>query len=352
LRTKIDYMIKRITIVLLTLILSSHLYGQEFKEKSYFKFRDFGQYFLADRYAPIVNLGLGWMIVQPSYDIDPEHRRVVPVAEPILGAQLPIYYYADETRRWSVSIPVSFSVWFDYTEARTAPILNTDYRFAAMELNYSQKLNHSWIKNIGFKFIPFFHESTHVGDELLLDKVLDSIPMARINVSYETFELAVQINDPYDQKIKNHSGRLGAKFLWNPSKGYYTSDSLERSPNVEIKPSKRWIEPYLQYQYQNPDGWLSNDKMMFVFSTDLSLRVRYDYPFRFRNKEGEIETHHAGEAYQLCTNSLFGWKFINAKEEVSDVGAFFKFYWGINPHGQFRNIPRYPWFGINIVYDI
>ena len=170
--------------------------------KSFFKTRDFGNYFYSDKYAPITNIGIGAMLLLDTYDIGLERNGIVVVAEPILGVQLPIYYYKDAKKRWSLSVPISISVWFDFTEERTSPILNADYRFALLEFNYSLILNNSRINNIGLRFIPFFHESTHIGDELIISKLRDSIPVSRINVSYETFELAVIINDPFNKKVK------------------------------------------------------------------------------------------------------------------------------------------------------
>lgn len=296
----------RTTLILLFVFIGIGLQAQDsLSTKSYFKKRDFGNYFYADRYAPITNIGIGPMLLLGIYDVGLDRDRVVIVAEPILGVQLPIYYFKDELKRWSLSIPISFSVWFDFTEQRTAPILNTDYRFALLEFNYSRRLSNSRIKNIGLRFIPFFHESTHIGDELIISKIRDSIPVSRINVSYETFELAIIINDPYHQKIKNHSARIGAKVLWNPQKGYYSADSLEISKSIEINPSKRWIEPYLQYQYQNPDGWLSNSKMMFILSQDFFLRVRYGYGLYHEDEYGELLYKEPGEAYQFIGFMIF-----------------------------------------------
>ena len=66
----------------------------------------------------------------------------------------------------------------------------------------------------------------------------------------------------------------------------------------------------------------------------------------------ELDYREPGEAYQLCSTSMIGWKFYNSKKEVSNSGIFFKLYLGINPHGQFRNVPSYPWVGFHWVYDI
>ena len=339
-------------IALLSLFIFPVLGQESLNYKSFFFRRDFGHYAFADRYAPRTNIGFGAMFVANDYNVDPESRRVAMDLEPIIGAQLPIYYARNQKYRWSITLPVSFSVWFDYTEKRTSPILNTDYRFAFLELNYSYKLKNCKLNNIGFRFTPFAHESTHVGDELIMAKIADSIPYARINVSYETYEFSIIINDTYNQKIKNHSIRLGAKFLWNPNKGYYTADSSEVGNGIEILPSTRWVEPFIQYQFQNPNGRLSNDRMLFIFSLDFTLRVRYGYPFNYADNDGNIIIKEKGEAYQMCSNSLLGWKLLNAKKEISNIGVFIKLYIGINPHGQFRNIPKYPWLGLNFIYDI
>lgn len=320
-------------------------------QSSFFKSRDFGNYTLADKYAPITKVGTGVMIVLPDYNIDNSKRKLALVANPILGCQIPIYTGTNESHKIALSSPISFSVWFDYTEPRTAPILNTDYRFAILELNYSYKFKNSKLKNIGIRFIPFFHESTHVGDELVVSKFSDTLPVARINVSYETYELAILFNDPYNNISKNHSFRIGAKFLWNKKKGYYTADPLEKSKNVNIKHSKRWIEPYFQYQFQKKNKTFLSTKSFFVFSSDFNLRVRYDYPFTVTTPEGKSQLKHKTEAYQISINCLAGLKFSNQQKHPGNIGLFFNLYYGINPHGQFRNIPYFPWIGAKLIYD-
>jgi len=347
-------MIGKILISILILIVSVlELKAQDsLRISSYFLKRDFGSYFYSDKYAPNVNIGIGAMRLFDNYDIGINRNGYVIVSEPTIGGQIPIYYSKDRVKKWALSVPLSFSVWFDFTENRTAPILNTDYRFSLLEFNYSLTLNNSRIKNVGFRFTPFSHESTHVGDELTISKLRDSIPVARINVSYESFELSFVINDPYKKKIKNHSARLGAKFLWNPQKGYYSADPIEMSTPIEIQLSERWVEPYLQYQFQNPNGWLSNDKMMFVLSQDLFLRVNYGYGVYYIDNLGKQNYIDFQESYQLCNTTMVGWTFYNSKKQLSNSSLFLKFYYGINPHGQFRNIPKYPWIGLNWIYAI
>ena len=346
---------KIIKLILLFLI-SNTAFAQIDTVSSFLKKRDFGQYFLSDHYAPIFRLGVGNSITGLEYDISPDLRlpeQQFIFAEPVLGAQIPIYYYQSNNQRLSISIPISFSVWFDFMESRTAPIINTDYRFALAEINYNRRTNNSKIRNWGVKLIPLFHESTHIGDELTLFRVRDSIPTTRINVSYETFEIAFQVNDPYDQKIKNYSFMIGGRFLWNSKKGYYTIDPIEVHPNdTSINPSQRWFEPYFRMQNQHPDSKLSTRRMMFITSLDLSMRVRFGYPVFYKNQTTSLwQKEEIGEAYTLSTSYLFGWKFYDNNGESTGFGVFSKLYQGICPHGQFRNIPRFPYIGIHFTYE-
>lgn len=338
------------------LLISNAAFAQSDTISSFFKKRDFGQYFLSDHYAPIFRLGIGTSLTGFEYDINStlrEPNKQFVFAEPVLGVQVPIYYYKNDNQRLSISFPFSFSLWLDFTETRTAPVINTDYRFALAEINYHRTTTNSKIRNWGIKFIPYFHESTHIGDELTLVRVQDSIPTTRINVSYETFEIAFQINDSFDEKIKNRSLKIGGRFLWNPKVGFYDVDTTEVSPNdITINLSKRWIEPYFQMQTQNPNSKLSTKRMMFMTSLDLSLRVRFGYPVFYKDPTSPLwQKAEFGEAYQLSTNFLMGWKIYDNNDEPTGMGAFIKIYTGINPHGQFRNIPLFPYLGLHITYE-
>lgn len=344
--------LKSIFFFSLFILTSTFVLAQESSKKGHFwTSRDFGQYFIADRYAPYLKIGVGMTFVHSEYDVSDQGRDHFIAAEPVVGGQIPIYFYDDGTNKFSVSMPVSFSVWFDFLEERTAPILNTDYRYALVEFNYSRRLSNSFIKNIGIKFIPFFHESTHLGDELALMRVRDTIPTTRVNVSYESLELAFLINDVYGATEKNHALRLGAKFVLEPDKGYYHIDPLEVTPFFTVDRSERWIEPYVQYQYQNPDAFLSTERMMFLFSLDCNLRVSYGYPY-FNCYDGVRHEVLNEEKYVLSTNMMVGYKFLKDTGEASKVGAYINAYYGINPHGQFRTIPRYPWIGLVCVYEL
>lgn len=336
-------------ILLMSVVLSAD--GQEV-DADFFRNRDFNQYFWADHYAPTNRVALGAAMGDYEYDIAREPRNVIPMAEPVLGTQIPIYYRSSAKSKFAISVPISFSVMFDFTEIRTAPIVNTDYRFAVLEFNYSHLLNSRTFRNIGFKFIPFFHESTHLGDEITIVRVAVGVPTTRINLSYETFEFGVVLNDSYGEVVKNHQFGLTSKFLWNPHKGYYSVDTLEVASDLAIERSKRSMELDFNYQYQNPDFFLSNKRMMFTLSQYFQYAVRLGYPYYYRNHSNTAVIEETkGEGYELSSNTLLGWQMLNKDGQLSGLGVFFRAYFGRNYHGQFRNIPRYPWTGVSIIFD-
>ncbi|MFO7723407.1 MAG: DUF1207 domain-containing protein [Bacteroidales bacterium] len=335
---------------LLLVMVSPAISQEETATTGFFSPRTFSHYFPADHYAPLINLGTGISKGLPDYDITGQDRGWVVYAGPVLGTELPLFYRSWAKSRFAVSMPVSFSVWWDFLEERTAPILNTDYRVAPLEFNFSRQASSKWIRNFGIRFIPAFHESTHLGDELTLCRVRDSIPIHRINISYETAELSFQVNDPYGAIVRNLTARAGVRVLWKPGKGFYSVDTLEVPPSLQIKPSERWAEPWIQFQYQDPVCRLSNKRMMFVLSSDFSLRVRYGYPIYIANPGGMPGKTPVSEAYRLSGTVMAGWNFLTVQGENSGLGAFIKLYNGINPHGQFRNHADYTWIGLAVTY--
>lgn len=345
--------IKINTVFILSLFINFSLLAQvsETDSSSWFNTRDYGKYFKADLYAPNIRIDGGICLNHTEYNIDFSRTdRFIPINETVLGGDIPIYQKLWDSDAISFSLPLSFSVWFDFSESITAPILNTDYRFAFLEINYQHKFNHTRFRNVGVKFIPFFHESTHIGDEITLARVAAEAPILRVNVSYESMNIAFTLNDPLNQDVKNHMFRIGAKFLWNPTKGWY-SFSAEEGDTTLVEPSQRWIEPYLQYEYQSPTSIFSFGNSMFVLSADLSFRVKFGYPYA--EQEGyTFRKVVTGEQYLPSFNLLAGWHFYNSVGELSNVGLYLRAYTGLNYHGQFRNLPMYQFFGVSVIYDI
>lgn len=337
-----------------------------FAQSSFFMSRDFGRYMLADHYAPFMKVNTGIGLNLADYNIDSQRtQKFVFYNETTVGGEIPLYYFKDreEKNSFSVSMPISFSVWFDFAENITAPILNTDYRFAPLELNYSREFESDKIKNVTLKFIPFFHESTHIGDELTIARINADLAITRVNVSYETFDISLLINDPKNKTVKNHAFKLGARFLLNSDKGWYSVSSFEGdtslfsfSPQFEDEgrvATTHNFEPYFQYQFQNPDGRLAFRRAMFTVSLDQSLRVKYGYAFQVPEEMTKTKLYEAiceEELYVYSGNFMMGWQLLDSDHNLSGLGFFLRSYFGINYHGQFRNIPMYNFYGCSIVY--
>ncbi len=59
----------------------------------------------------------------------------------------------------------------DLFESQTSPVLNTDYRIGMPTHTFIHRLNRKFLKNYSVAWSPFKHESTHVGDEIQIQRV-------------------------------------------------------------------------------------------------------------------------------------------------------------------------------------
>jgi hypothetical protein len=324
------------------------MYGQDSTSKvsthRLFGQRDFGKYFVSDIYAPVSKIHAGWGLNLSEYNISTSRYAVyVPYNETSLGVEIPVYYLSRKSAqgkqsKFSVSVPISANIWFDFLEDETAPILNTDYRFALAEFNYFQETNWGPIKNFSVKFIPLFHESSHIGDELTLFRVQNNQPVVRVNVSYEVAELALTINDVNKSMDNNHSFKLGIRTLINAKKGWYSIRPAEGDVDLVVSSTKR-AETYVQYQHQRTSGRIAGKRKHFIISAEVRNRVKFGYPFDLPATVNAVENFGSSEEMRLSFNIYAGWKFKYDPDKYPNLGAFLRWYTGINPHGQFRNIP-------------
>lgn len=317
-----------------------------FAQTVFFKKRTFNAPLYADHYAPLTRIGFSVMPAKDDYDIRTEKSRFVLYNEPVLGIALPIALHRDRTWQWSLSIPISFSVWFDFLEARTSPILNTDYRVGVLEWNAFFELSNMPFRNIGIRWVPLLHESTHLGDELTIERLRNGLPITRINVSYEVMDIAFLLNQPKGEE-QNHMFELGARILWDARKGWYRADPLE-SDTSKVMKSRRSAEPYFRYQWQKPSAFLGYEGL-WVLSVDMSMRVRYAYPW-YEKRDNLWVEHPQQEAYEPSMNLLAGYRWRSNDGTLSNTFTYVRLYWGINYHGQFRNLGNFPVLGVGVAY--
>jgi Protein of unknown function (DUF1207) len=327
---------KKVVFIAMVLALSmSALKGQE-AEHYFFKDSYILKPFLSEIRSTANKLEIaGLNKLDENYYVSDYASR--PFMEVHLGTELPLYYLLNNQKNFKFSISgyIANILLIDMFEMNTAPVINTDY-FFGLKAAAVKYIDHPYIRNIGLKVVPIFHESTHVGDEFSLHGYQNLPDFRRVNVSYEAWEIAAVINDPDTIKSNLFSAKVGFHGLWNTNKGYYTTDSLE-TKGVMAPPSEKNYEYYLQLNLQRTHGFLCSDKWMNILSVEANNRLKFSYD------EGVKETR------SWNINLYLGWKYISQKSG-HNVGFFFRYYAGIMPYGQFRNTGGFRYAGLSIVY--
>ena len=319
---------------LLTVSISA-LMGQE-AEQFFFKDSYILKPFLSEIRSTAIKAELAWLNkLDENYYLSDYAGR--PFMEVHLGTELPIYYMVNRQKDFKFSIAgyLGNILLIDMFETTTAPVINTDY-FFGLKVAALKYIDHPYIRNIGLKLVPVFHESTHIGDEFSIHGYNDLPAFRRVNVSYEAWEIAAVLNDPDTIKSNLFSAKVGFHGLWNTGKGYYKTDSLE-TKGVMAPASEKNYEYYIQLNLQRTRGFLCSDRWMNILSVEANNRLKFSYD------EAVKETR------SWNINFYLGWKYISQKSG-HNVGFFFRYYAGIMPYGQFRNTGGFRYAGLSIVY--
>ncbi len=309
--------------------------GQD-SEHYFFKNSHILKPFLSEIRSTAIKAELAWLNkLDDNYYISDYASR--PFMEIHLGTELPVYYLLNKKKnfKFSTSGYIGNILLIDMFENSTAPVINTDYFFGlkAAAIKY---IDHAFVRNIGLKLVPLFHESTHIGDEFSIHGYQDLPDFRRVNVSYEAWEIAAVLNDPDTIKSNLFSAKVGFHGLWNQAKGYYSTDSLE-TKNRLAEPSSKNYEYYIQLNLQRTKGFLCSERWMNVISVEASNRLKFSYDETIPEKRN------------WNVNFYFGWQYITEKSG-RNLGFFFRYYTGIIPNGQFRNTGAYRFAGLSLVY--
>jgi hypothetical protein len=272
------------------------------------------------------------------------------------GHEFPIVGYQSNTqtrpdgvaqKSWGIGLwfPLSFHMIEDLGKEPSNPILDTDYRFSGM-VKAQYGLPHQWgpfiDSHIGVRF-QFGHESTHIGDEFTIAAThLFGDLFKRVNVSYEYWDIGFSFEPNFGkngrQRFKLRAGNIG---LFNPSKGWYTPE-LEHPFGVVIPGSRRNIEPYIDVEYYRK---LGDRALGIIVSADIRDRTVYNYEKLSRDQL---------EDTQVSTNLIAGLK--HERQATGALGKiqptyYLRYYYGVNPAGQFRNQRDYRLFGFGVHFD-
>ena len=348
---------KFFTILLfLTLSLTVDCLAQNPGEIDFFNKRDFGRYFISDMYSPNPSSHLGAGMLRSGYNINPDRNSNFTIySETVLGTEIPIMIWnigGDRLNKIAFSIPVSVNFLLDISEPITHPMINTDYRLGALEINYLHSIGMGFLKNASLKVIPFYHESSHLGDELTVYRMEEGFPITRVNATSNTAEVSLTVNDENAESGPNHSFKIGSSILWNKSTGYYRMRP-EEGDTSKITPSDNRFIWYAHYQFHSPTQLMKNPNLSTVLSLELRNRVRYNYPFYIYDPSSSKppEEVKSDRKFIPSLNGYMGWRYRIKKDKAGYIGLYFRLYYGLNPYGQFRNIPVHRFYSLSLVYE-
>jgi hypothetical protein len=323
----------------------------------------FGEPFWADMHSTLIRVEIAYARNSPDYDWGNFDTKYRPFVFANLGVDLPIWYGSFAAGKYGLSLTMPFmmDVWFDRFEFETSPIINTSYRFGAFDIGFIYRFNspltvfpHFNIYNWTVKLSPFKHESTHLGDELVIHRKNMEMPITRVDVAYNFAELVFTLNDPDSQHRSNHGFKFGFLFHYEFRNGWYTVMEWDGSTD-DVQRSRIPFELYAQYQYQSP---LFSRGFQVIASFEYRLRERYKYPFSYEAVNDSLQNRRdilvatGNNNFANCFDFLVGIRYDNQKlNYFSKIGIGARFYSGINPYGQFRSMPQYRQFGLMAFFE-
>lgn len=348
----------------------------------WFRDRDYFDPLIAEPRAPQIAFTFPAWIPELEFSVEPGTRLAWEVS---LGREIPIFARAnfdDATRALKGSqgfglwVDVSFHMIEDMGKDPSNPIINTDYRFSLAKLKYYRVISVSppttgtnpvrrW-KSIAIRGDLYHHESTHLGDEFVINGKGAHPEFERQNVSFEFYDIAGAFNWERGDGLL-HSIRGGTTGLVKPSHGYYSDHTLEFpiESQRDVFKSERNFEPYIQYEFHAPHrtklaadpfgtpgskpvsgldpgaGAFERPARWAPFaSVDLRRRIVLD----FDKASADIK-----EDTQWSVNMLGGIRSQAGNFRFAIKEIYARFYYGVNPHGQLRTQDDY-WlagFGVN-----
>lgn len=313
----------------------------------------FAKPFVAEIESPLTKVEEGFGRAREEYTPMNTGRKYNPYLNVDLGVFIPIW-----SRRLSdnwmigIDIPISFHLWLDL-KTISAPVLNTDYRFAFGEIKALYLFEGKrWLRNISFRLAPYNHESTHIGDELTVRREEEGFPLKRVNVSYEYAELAVCVNDPNGTRKDNHAFKAGL-MMRIPNGSSWFKIYPNEGDTIYNSDMKNVMEYYVQYEYQRSKGFLTGKHVTNVLSAEIRNRARYQYPVVYWDEKLNYwYALNAKHSRAWCYNLYFGWRFYPKHNWYpNSLGFYAHAYYGVVPYGQFRNTPGYGYLGFSIVVE-
>lgn len=245
-----------------------------------------------------------------------------------LGRELPIVTVSSQvldgamnSGEWGLGLwtPVSFHMIEDFAD-ESNPIVDTDYRFGSM-VKFQYGLSDSL--RFGVRYVPWAHESTHLGDEYVI--IAQRTPgFERINVSYEYQSIGASLEG--DGPLGDDAFKTRAGWLQPFGDGGYYSDHLLGSEIATLTPSRQNAEWSLGGEYMLPE-WRGRH----VYA---SLELRNALVYNYHQTSADPERRQWTWNLQVGRTAE-----PNARTALKDY--FFQVHRGVNPYGQLRSQADY-----------
>lgn len=366
---------RKVCILFLTLSLSFGLYAQDSLEfrSHWFHYTPYGQSLYADVHPDFFRFDIAPTPMREEYNYAPLRTGWHVQTYGIFGAKLPVWNGDFSGGRYglSVSQSVSATIWMDLFEPVTSPIVNTDYRIAVPTATFIHRLDvcgltkGKFLRNYSVAFTPFKHESTHIGDEMVLQRSDKGYALRRVNVSYNYAEAVFTLNEPEDRRAMTHTFRVGLLVLLKPSEGWYwieprdgdvNSLPSDKAPAIgygnmlkRYGPSRMPVEVWLQYQFQSP---CSKHGFQGIASAEVRNRALYGYDLTATTNAAE-PIYTDGDPRRFTYNV-----FVGARYNMRNYdGIFSRFalglraYYGVCPYGMFRSVDKFTQIGVCFIYQ-
>lgn len=317
----------------------------------WFTYAPYGKSLLSDVHPNFVRFELVGNSNHEVFDFGHSGKSFRYSTQGCLGMDLPLWngnFGTDGKFGLSFTIATSYYMWLDMFESKTAPVIDTDYRIGLPTATFIHRFNRRFLRNFSIAFSPYKHESTHIGDELQIQRMDEDYALRRANVTCNYTELAFTLNEPEDKSVQCNTFRFGLMLLLLPDKGWYRIKTSAGDGNASLAhPTYSPYEAYFQYQYQTAT---SRRGYQGIISAELRNRVVYGYDLTLKN--GDIDN--SPSDYRRFTYSLF----LGIRYNIPGFEGYFssfsigaRLYHGNCPFGQFRSIDDYSQVGIVFVFQ-
>lgn len=331
----------------------------------WFGWAPYGHPLYADTHPDMCRLDIAGITMNDVYDYGGKGGKMQPHVVGTFGFNLPIWSGNPGDGRFglNLTLPLSATLWMDLFEKVTSDVVNTDYRIGGPALTFIHRLSDGgFLRNYSIYLEPYKHESTHVGDELVLQRRNSGYALNRVNVSYNFIELKFTLNEPENRCDRYHTFRGALMIPYFLGRGWYFVEErdgqIDQVPgshpektaagtDMSFGPKIRMPEWYLQYQWQSRTAKCG---IQGIVSAELRGRALYGYDLGAM--AGAAPAAATEDSLRLTVNSFVGIRYNGGRDGYLSRFAFgIRAYYGNCPYGMFRSVRDFSQVGACIIFQ-